>query len=259
MLRICLILAGFVLLFGSATVRAAVPEHPAAPRKVTTVRVDPETGRLVRVRPGATVKSVRTPVALQKSIAKARETARQTPDVDSTEIRGMIEDTARRHGVDPALIHSVVRVESNYQQKAISHKGAQGLMQLIPATAQRYGVANAFDPTQNLEGGVRYLKYLTERFDGDLRLALAAYNAGEGAVDRHQGIPPYQETQQYVTKVTRELQMRGSAVPALAESAPAGTEESLAATQKDLRPRPAPLRVYTDAEGRLYIETVSVQ
>ncbi len=265
LLRICLILGGLLLFLTAGAVKAAVPERPAPSRKVTTVGVDPETGRLVRVRPsaitesGTVKKSMRTPAAIRKSVAKAQETARQTPDVDSKEIQGMIDDTAKRHGVDPALVHSVVRVESNYQQKAISPKGAQGLMQLIPATAHRYGVANPFDPSQNLEGGVRYLKYLTERFDGDLRLALAAYNAGEGAVDRHRGIPPFQETRQYVTKVTRELQTRGVAMPVLAELQPVKDEgDALSAQQQELRPRQAPLRVYTDAEGRLYIETVSV-
>lgn len=259
LLRICLVLCTVLVCFSYGSLAAGLPERPAtATRKVTTVSVDPETGRLVRVVPGALPKSSKTPAAVAKSIARARETARQTPDVEPTEIRGMIDDTAKRHGIDPALVHSVIRVESNYQQKAISPKGAQGLMQLIPATAQRYGVANPFDPSQNLDGGVRYLKYLTERFDGDLRLALAAYNAGEGAVDRHQGIPPYQETQQYVTKVTRELTTRGVRVPAVPEDLRQATPETtLADTEPGQRRRSAPLRMFTDAEGRLHIETVT--
>lgn len=258
LLRICLVLIGLLISWGTCGHAANLPDQPAAERaplsrKVTTVGVDPETGRLVRMGPGARPKS--SGASKRKEIQKAQATARQTPDADSAEIRGMIDSTAKRHGVDPALIHSVIRVESNYQQKAISPKGAQGLMQLIPATAQRYGVANPFDPVQNLEGGVRYLKYLTERFDGDLRLALAAYNAGEGAVDRHGGIPPYPETQQYVTKVTREMRARGISVPALPQASPANEQDLVAAGVED-RPKYAPLRVFTDAEGRLHIETV---
>lgn len=252
-------MAGFVLFSGTPAWTAGAPERPVSPaRKVTTVAVDPETGRLVRVGPGARPTPGKSSAAVAKSIAKARETAKQTPDVDKTKIHGMIEDTAKRHGVDPALVHSVIRVESNYQQKAISPKGAQGLMQLIPATAQRYGVDNAFEPGQNLEGGVRYLKYLSARFDGDLRLALAAYNAGEGAVDRYKGIPPYRETQQYVTKVTGELKARGREVPGpLDEPAPAAPLEVAASGSEDARKKAAPLRMYTDADGRLHIETVS--
>ena|GEM_PF-893116 len=263
LLRTCFVLGGLAFAF-SLPVWSASASKPAAnvTRRVTTVSVDPETGRLVRIRQGASVRSATSNAATSKSIAKAKETAKQTPNVDKAQIHELIETTAKRHGVDPALVHSVVRVESNYQQKAISPKGAQGLMQLIPATASRFGVQNAFEPGQNLEGGVQYLKYLTSRFGGDLRLALAAYNAGEGAVDRHGDIPPYQETQQYVTKVTRELQSRGKPVPIPSVTLSPETtsvdnvgSEQLAANTPT---RPvSPLRMYTDDEGRLHIETVS--
>ena len=104
--------------------------------------------------------------------------------------------------MDADLVHAIVRVESNYNPFAISNKGARGLMQLIPATARRFGVSNSFDPRDNLDGGIRYLKYLMGMFNGDLRLSLAAYNAGEMAVTRNGGIPPYRETQDYVRKIT---------------------------------------------------------
>lgn len=117
-----------------------------------------------------------------------------------------IKEIAGRYGVSASLVESVIRVESAFNPSAISRKGAQGLMQLMPQTASSLGVRNAFDPKQNIEGGVRHLRYLIDRYPGNLALAVAAYNAGEGAVDRHRGIPPYAETQDYVRKV---LQLNG--------------------------------------------------
>jgi soluble lytic murein transglycosylase-like protein len=108
---------------------------------------------------------------------------------------------ARRHGVDEALVHAVIQVESRYDPFAVSPRGAMGLMQLMPRTAERFEVTNAFDPVQNVDGGVRYLKELLARYSGQVRLALAAYNAGEEAVERHGGIPPYRETVDYVKRV----------------------------------------------------------
>ena len=112
-----------------------------------------------------------------------------------------IADAADRHGIDRSLLAAVAKVESNFDPFALSPKGACGMLQLIPATARRFGVRNVFDPSQNIEGGARYLRWLLDRFSGDVELALAGYNAGEGAVDRHGGVPPYRETQRYVVKV----------------------------------------------------------
>ncbi len=113
----------------------------------------------------------------------------------------LIDRFARKHGMDPELVKAVARVESNYNPTAISPKGALGVMQLLPATAKRFGVADAYDPAQNIEGGIRYLKFLRDRFPGNLSLVLAAYNAGENAVRKHGGIPPYRETRDYVQKI----------------------------------------------------------
>lgn len=114
----------------------------------------------------------------------------------------LIADAGRNAGVDAALLHAVVQVESAYNPRALSRAGAAGLMQLMPATARRFGVRDRFDAAQNLHGGAAYLAWLIEQFDGDLELVLAAYNAGEGAVRRHGNrIPPYNETRQYVRKV----------------------------------------------------------
>ncbi len=127
------------------------------------------------------------------------------PDIPATQIRRYKQDiakVAKKYALEPALIHAVVSAESRYDPEAISYRGAVGLMQLMPDTAERYKVDNPFDPIQNLHGGARYLRYLIRLFDGDLELALAAYNAGEGAVLKSGGkIPAYTETVRYVPKV----------------------------------------------------------
>jgi soluble lytic murein transglycosylase-like protein len=114
----------------------------------------------------------------------------------------IVDEVSRTYGLESALLHAVISVESRYNPKAVSRKGAVGLMQLMPQTAKRYGVADAFDPRQNLDGGAQYLKDLLRMFNNNLSLALAAYNAGEQAVMKHGNrIPPYGETQRYVPLV----------------------------------------------------------
>jgi soluble lytic murein transglycosylase-like protein len=115
----------------------------------------------------------------------------------ATEIR----EISARYGVDPVLVESVIRAESAFNPTAVSRAGARGLMQLMPKTALALGVRDSFNPRENIEGGVRHLRYLLDRYPGNVALAVAAYNAGEGAVDSHRGIPPYAETQQYVQRV----------------------------------------------------------
>jgi soluble lytic murein transglycosylase-like protein len=125
-------------------------------------------------------------------------------------VEKLVREAADRHSVDPALIRAVIETESNWNPKAYSHKGAGGLMQLIPTTAQRYGAYDVFNPQQNIDAWVKHLKRLLERYNGNLGLALAAYNAGEGAVDRAHGIPAYRETQNYVQKVQNAYFRPGS-------------------------------------------------
>ena len=135
-------------------------------------------------------------------------------------IEVMIREVSARYNVDPALIRAVIETESNWNSTAISRKGALGLMQLVPGTARQLGVNNAFDPKQNLDGGVRYLHTLLERYNGDLDRALAAYNAGPGAVDRAKGVPQFRETREYVRKVTDSYNRPGSNRLPRASSAP---------------------------------------
>lgn len=119
----------------------------------------------------------------------------------STAVDALIDETAKRHDVDPNLVRAMIKAESNFNTRAVSRKGAIGLMQLMPATARELKV-NPYDPAQNLEGGVRHMKQLLERNGGDIALSLAAYNAGQGAVERHGGVPNYKETKSYVRKIT---------------------------------------------------------
>ncbi len=114
---------------------------------------------------------------------------------------GVINTLGQKYNLDPLLIHAVVNQESGYQPQAVSRSGAVGMMQLMPSTAKGLGVTNPYDPLQNMEGGVKYLKLQLERFGGNVALALAAYNAGPNAVAKHGGIPPYQETQNYVRSI----------------------------------------------------------
>jgi len=135
-----------------------------------------------------------------------------------------ISSAATQYGVEEAIVRAIIHAESSYNSGALSRVGAQGLMQLMPATARRFGVNNAFDPAQNIRGGVQYLGWLLKRFNGDLKLAAAGYNAGEGAVAKYKGVPPYAETQRYVQRVAVLAERyRSNAVVA---SSPSGTAGS---------------------------------
>jgi len=141
----------------------------------------------------------------------------------------LIHEAAAKHGVDEDLVKGVIAVESNFNPKAVSRKQAQGLMQLLPETAARYSVVNIFDPAQNIDAGTHYLKDLLEQYGGNLRLALAAYNAGPEMVERYRGVPPFRETQTYVKKITSNL---ASAKKKPAGSAAANLASASAATAK---------------------------
>jgi soluble lytic murein transglycosylase-like protein len=124
------------------------------------------------------------------------------PSSGDRELDLVILRAGEKYGVDPRFIHAVIWQESKYKVQARSHAGAQGLMQLMPATARRFGCTNAYDTASNIDAGTKYLRFLLKRFDGNVSLALAGYNAGEGSVDKYNGIPPYKETQNYVRIIT---------------------------------------------------------
>ncbi|NIK11339.1 lytic transglycosylase domain-containing protein [Alkalibacillus almallahensis] len=140
---------------------------------------------------------------IKQALAQAGEgnLSVDTSDVEPSQFDDMIQNVAERFNLDQDLLKSVINAESNFNPEAISNAGAQGLMQLMPQTAEALGVTNPFDPQQNIEGGARYLRDMLNRYDGNLENALAAYNAGPGNVDQYGGVPPFAETQNYVSKI----------------------------------------------------------
>jgi soluble lytic murein transglycosylase-like protein len=181
----------------------SLQDQPAG-RITSVVHTDRHSGKLVRSmvaapQPGPPHAGAAEPSPLEAALAEA------------------VGPIAAQHALSPDLIRSVIKVESNYNPYAISPKGAQGLMQLIPATARRFGVADVFNPVENIQGGTRYLKYLMDLYHGDYPLALAAYNAGEEAVARYGGVPPFPETRNYVVQVRKQLEINSQAAAANAK------------------------------------------
>jgi soluble lytic murein transglycosylase-like protein len=225
----------FILLIAGLA-QAADPPRPV--RQITSVvKADPQTGRLVR----SVIVSPRTIGQKQvgeKQVAATVIASRVVPatlpaeSADSGTPSGIdeaVEQIAARYRLRPELLHSVIKVESNYNPYAVSRKGAQGLMQLIPETARRFGVGNSFNPLENIEGGARYLRYLIDLYgENNSPLVLAAYNAGEAAVAKYGGVPPYRETQNYLILVKKQLDKaigsRQTAAPAPPAPKPAATE-----------------------------------
>jgi soluble lytic murein transglycosylase-like protein len=209
---------------------AGAPSRPGMVASV--VRPDPHTGRLVR------------------SVVVARPRPGSAPRAGGSLSR-TVDRIARQNRLSPQLIHSVIQVESNYDPFAVSPKGALGLMQLIPSTARRFGVSDVFDPADNIQGGARYLKYLLELYKGDDALALAAYNAGENAVSRYGGVPPYPETWNYV----RQVRQRLNGAPAREETAAeAGAVQANEGKTAEKNPAEVynPIREVRDADGKIY-------
>jgi soluble lytic murein transglycosylase-like protein len=163
--------------------------------------------------------TVISPRVIPESPATPVETDAPKP-ASPTGLSEAVDRIAAQHSLPPQLIHSVIKVESNYDSRAVSPKGAQGLMQLIPATARRFGVADSFNPMENIQGGAKYLKYLLDLYDNDYALALAAYNAGEGAVAKYGAVPPYKETQNYLHLVADQLKKLNKAAEGAGHAQP---------------------------------------
>ena len=216
------------------------------PQRITSVvRPDLRTGKLVRslivtskpVIPQRVAETVVQPRVVSNTVASEPQTGEPQP----AGIDEAVDRIAAQHRIEPQLIHSVIKVESNYNPNAVSSKGAQGLMQLIPSTANRFGVSNSFNPVENIQGGAKYLKYLLDLYGGSYPLALAAYNAGEGAVARYGGVPPYAETQTYLILVHKQLEEARKAAATKqrveevkpADAAPAGPAHIVELVQPD--------------------------
>jgi hypothetical protein len=158
----------------------------------------------------------------------------------NSDVDNFIVDSGKRNSVDPLLLYSIMHQESSFKQRAMSYKGARGLMQLMPPTAARFGVSNIWDPKQNIEGGARYMRFLLDLFSGDVSLALAGYNAGEGAVIKYgYNVPPYSETQEYVRRIGRRYSLIRDPA-AITNANPLTRTQVAEVQQKD----PKPLNVY---------------
>ncbi len=231
---ICSLMA-FAMLAASPS-RAADAVSAPVVHRTQVVKADPRTGKLVR----SVVVSSRPAVGKITIAAGA----------SGKDFNALVDKSAKAHDVDPLLVHSIIKVESNYNANAVSNKGAQGLMQLTPSTARMLGVSNSFDPQQNIEAGVKYLKYLKDLYKDD-RLALAAYNAGPGAVDKYKWIPPYAETQNYVYQVGKRY---GEARRA-ADAAKVPVAEVKAVEVIPTEIKPAAVEQFIDENGRLHLKT----
>jgi len=166
-------------------------------------------GKLVFINRDSTVRRTGSTISAVAAAAKDK-LASDSTEPPSERLDHIVSQAAARNNLDPELVKAVISTESGWNPWAVSRKGAFGLMQLIPGTAQRYGVGNVFDPAQNVEGGTMYLRTLLDKYNGDLPKSLAAYNAGERAVDQSGGVPWYPETQRYVRKVTQAYFRPGS-------------------------------------------------
>jgi hypothetical protein len=244
-----------------AAVAGNASSADVVPSTTFVVRADPRTGKLVRRAVTTAPASVRP--GLDKAAGKPGAN-RVVSHMVKPEISALVEEAARSNDVDPLLVHSVIAVESNYDSHAVSPKGAEGLMQLMPPTARMLGISNSFDPRQNIEAGVRYLKYLQNLYQDDT-LALAAYNAGPKAVEKFKSVPPYPETQNYVEKVGKRYDeaRKSAAVPTANAAAPVVSLQP-AYTLMPVAPVPDPvapedkhpkLEQFVDQNGRLHLKT----
>jgi soluble lytic murein transglycosylase-like protein len=217
----------FILML-AASAFAASPGAVPQGHMTTVVRADARTGRLVRS------------IAMEPGVAAVLD----------QDLIALIDRIADEQGVETHLVHSVIRAESNYNAAAVSPKGALGIMQLIPATARRFGVSNIFDAQDNIRGGVRYLRFLLDYYQNDYAKAIAAYNAGETAVDKYQGVPPFAETQNYVYQVA--LNLKAARERAGNSGVFINKNQETAGNESET---PRPIQTSTGSDGRVYYRT----
>ena len=212
--------------FSTGNIKVATPAKPA-----------PKPGKKLVKKTAQTMAALPNPANGKKKLSIGSNRSLHGFSTGDDEIDGYIINSCTRYGIDPLLIYAQMNQESSFKLRATSYKGARGLMQLMPATAARFGVTDIYDPRQNIEGGVKYMRWLLNTFNGDLSLALAGYNAGENAVMKYGwAIPPYNETQNYVARITtRYANLRGG-------SAPMSMTEPLATATLLPTPKPMPVK-----------------
>lgn len=251
-MRFCsLFLIGGTFAFAASLPPAQSRRKPAPLASIGTVtKTDNNTGRIVRsvvIAPRVVAPRVVDNFAVEFK-------------VDQTALVDLVGNASTEHGVDPLLVSAIIHVESGYNPNALSPKGAEGLMQLMPETGRRWGARNAFNPEENIRAGVRYFRYLQDMFKDD-RLALAAYNAGENAVQKYGGIPPYLETVEYVYKVGKKYGENRRSASVQAKIIPPKTKVATAAVEpmdtapKENIPIYRPVEYYVDSEGKLFLKT----
>lgn len=218
----------------------------------------PPTRKLRKGRAAATTPITETSPSVLNSLNASTENGLGGFTTGNPVVDSYIVESGRRNSVDPLLLYSIMHQESTFKPRAMSYKGARGLMQLMPGTAARFGVANIWDPKQNIEGGTRYMRFLLDTFEGDVRLALAGYNAGEGAVMKYgYRVPPYSETQEYVRRISKRYDLIRD--PIASQYAHTYSRQQVAANQ---RKEPTPLSLYERSvfavrlpDGRLQLVT----
>jgi len=238
-------LSNFDLVDGVRVPEPAPRPTPAPARKVRMTalhRAELERSRAaLKATPaaaGATTATAATGAAEVSPYVPAGSSSLGGYTTGDEKVDSFIVASGARYGVDPVLLYAIMHRESAFKKRALSHKGARGLMQLMPATAARFGVRDIFDPKQNIEGGTRYMRWLLDRFDGDVRLALAGYNAGEGAVDKYgRRVPPYRETQEYVRRISERYSLMRD--PESTRRAPVVNHAQAAAANQAAQPSPA--------------------
>ncbi len=204
-------------------------ETPPAPARLKSSKRQKLTARSVERAGTSEVTASPSPISetLPRGISMSVGKSLDGFSTGDASVDAMIVESGRRNGVDPVLLYAIMHRESSFKKRALSNKGASGLMQLMPATARRFGVRNIWDPRENIEGGARYMRILLNMFDGSVPLALAGYNAGEGAVLKYgRRVPPYSETTEYVRRITQRYALMRD--PQTARRAPVATRTQIA-------------------------------